>query len=1169
MSQIVRQNNLFAAEEWRTVYRSFSQADFTAYDYDSIRSTMLNYISVNYPEDFNDYIQSSEFIAIIDLLAYLGQSIAFRTDLNSRENFLDTAERRDSIIRLAKLINYRIKRNVPARGILKLTKISTTEPIEDSNGNNLSNLTINWNDPTNADWYDQWLTIANSLFVSTNQFGNPSSKGIVGGINTEIYNVNSQTDTSVVKPFSAKVDGINTKIEVVKSQINTDGYLEERSPDQTDAFTMIYRNDNQGFGSTDTGFFVYFKEGEMEYEDQFFSTPLPNRTVSINKSNVNDLDVWVQKVNASGVPLEKWKKIPSLFGQNAIYNSLALAERNVFNVQSENNDKVKILFADGNFGTAPKGNFRFWYRRSSGKGQILRANRIQNQEINVTYLNKAGQEYVATLSLTLTYTVNNSSDTETNTNIKNNASVAFYTQDRMVNAEDYAIFPLTQSQTIQKIKTINRTHIGHSRYLDTNDPTGTVKSLNVFGEDGILYKNPNFNLDTEDITGIVSDSSSYTYIVDNVLESLLKKSQLKNFYFDTYKTAVETNYTNLGNSDKQFEMDLISVNQVAWQPYPVSGASNNGFFYIGNAPILVTGKPNTAQLITVFNNPYSGNDKLAFIRPGAKLEFVDSYINPTVIKWSTVVSITNDGSILNSETSGSITLDESITAGLKVRTILPAFRTALSLNEKTSIQAKMESGLDFGIGYHFRDPSLNENNWYVINEDFIDASSDFSVQYHDTFGGYNSLGQDASWLLRASYVPASSTGASAKYVFTIRGLEYVFESAEEVRFYYVDKYKNISTQTGQAIKDTIKILDINKDNTILSNPSSTTQLTNPVTFELVEEFVEQDGYIDTKKVKIANLDSDNDGMPDNPLGHERLLDDSYYVFFNSYTDYDNYTYYKINHDVSVVSVLTGTGLEFLTTDEQFYFNNTKLTNGTANSYTKRYGVNGDTIYKAYIGRTANTNEPFYFQHKHSAPRSQRVDPSVSNIIEMIILQTAYYIDVQNWFKAGKTLSELPLQPTSTELKSSLLELEKYKTIGDQIVYSPAKFKLLFGSTANVANQASFRIVKIPGATFTDNQIKTSVINAINNYFAIGNWDFGDTFFFTELATYIHNQLSSQISSVVIVPRDSESKFGNLFQVRAEPNELFFSTASVNDVEIITGLTGNSLNPSYTGVGSGS
>ena len=167
---------------------------------------------------------------------------AFRTDLNSRENFLDTADRRDSIIRLAKLINYRSKRNVPARGILKITKVQTTEPIEDSNGNELSNTSITWNDPTNADWYDQWLTICNSMFNSTNQFGNPTSKKTVGNVPTEIYNVNSQTDTSVVKPFSVDIDGQNTKLEVVKAKFNNDNFIEEKDPDQTDAFTILYCN---------------------------------------------------------------------------------------------------------------------------------------------------------------------------------------------------------------------------------------------------------------------------------------------------------------------------------------------------------------------------------------------------------------------------------------------------------------------------------------------------------------------------------------------------------------------------------------------------------------------------------------------------------------------------------------------------------------------------------------------------------------------------------------------------------------------------------------------------------------------------------------------------------------------------------------------------------------
>ena len=102
------------------------------------------------------------------------------------------------------------------------------------------------------------------------------------------------------------------------------------------------------------------------------------------------------------------------------------------------------------------------------------------------------------------------------------------------------------------------------------------------------------------------------------------------------------------------------------------------------------------------------------------------------------------------------------------------------------------------------------------------------------------------------------------------------------------------------------------------------------------------------------------------------------------------------------------------------------------------------------------------------------------------------------------------------------------------------------------------MVKIPGATFTDNQIKTEVINAINEYFDVSNWNFGDTFYFTELSAYVHAQLSSQISSVVIVPKDSESSFGNLFQIKADSNELFFSTAAVSDVEIVTSLTGANL-----------
>ena len=103
MSSTDRQNRLLVAEDWKRIYQSYRNADFKSYDFDNLRRTMINYLRQNYPEDFNDYIESSEYLALIDMIAFLGQNIAFRTDLNARENFLELAERREFIIVLRKL----------------------------------------------------------------------------------------------------------------------------------------------------------------------------------------------------------------------------------------------------------------------------------------------------------------------------------------------------------------------------------------------------------------------------------------------------------------------------------------------------------------------------------------------------------------------------------------------------------------------------------------------------------------------------------------------------------------------------------------------------------------------------------------------------------------------------------------------------------------------------------------------------------------------------------------------------------------------------------------------------------------------------------------------------------------------------------------------------------
>ena len=105
MSSTDRLNRLLLAEDWKRVYQSYKNAEFQSYDFDTLRRTMIQYLRDNYPEDFNDYIESSEYLALIDLIAFLGQNISFRIDLNARENFLELADRRDSVLRLARLIS--------------------------------------------------------------------------------------------------------------------------------------------------------------------------------------------------------------------------------------------------------------------------------------------------------------------------------------------------------------------------------------------------------------------------------------------------------------------------------------------------------------------------------------------------------------------------------------------------------------------------------------------------------------------------------------------------------------------------------------------------------------------------------------------------------------------------------------------------------------------------------------------------------------------------------------------------------------------------------------------------------------------------------------------------------------------------------------------------------
>ena len=78
MANTTRQSNLLVNQDWTKIYESFKNADFQSYDFQTLRKAMIDYLRSYYPEDFNDYTESSEYIALIDLIAFLGQNLAFK-----------------------------------------------------------------------------------------------------------------------------------------------------------------------------------------------------------------------------------------------------------------------------------------------------------------------------------------------------------------------------------------------------------------------------------------------------------------------------------------------------------------------------------------------------------------------------------------------------------------------------------------------------------------------------------------------------------------------------------------------------------------------------------------------------------------------------------------------------------------------------------------------------------------------------------------------------------------------------------------------------------------------------------------------------------------------------------------------------------------------------------
>ncbi len=1210
MASTSRQARLFGVQDWTKLYEAYSSADLQSYDYESLRKNFIDYLTRNYPETFNDYIESSEFVALLDVIAYMGQALAFRGDLNARENFLDTAERRDSVVKLANLVGYTPKRNKAAEGVIKVTSVKTTENITDSNGYNLSNTPILWNDPGNANWQDQFNTIINAALLTSQRIGKPGNSQTISDVKTDEYTINIPATRLPIVTFQTTINGASTSFELVSATSLNSTKLYEVPPSPKGQFNVLYRNDKLGYGSANTGFFFYFKQGSLQQLDFSFAEKIQNNIQDINVQGINDNDVWLWSLSSANTTDTLWTEVPSVYATASVNGSKT---RTIYSITSRANDQITFVFGDGVFSDIPVGSYRTLVRSSNALQYTINPAEMNGISATIDYISRSGKTETLTVTLSLQTPNSTALTRESLANIKERAPARYYTQNRMVNGEDYTNFPYTLYNSIIKSKAVNRTSIGVARNLDLLDPTGKYSSTNVFAADGALT----FDNQPYQTTFSASNVFYASEFVNTTLANLLSQTAALQYYH-TYYQAVDT-----------------SLTDYKWHLTAIDGSKVNGFFFTQQT-VSSTGTqyeevPQSTGSFSSSETKYLTKGALVKFVPVDSTKFFDESNRITSRDtgkkyiWVAVENVVGDGynyGIGNlSEGVGPITLSGYVPRNTKIAKIIPQFSTNVDQSVRTEAIQNIRLQKDFVLQFDHR-KLVTDVRWSLKEVPAYTATPVY-----------------ADYLVKFTYNASDNA-----YVVSIRNVDYYFSSVSEVRFLFNNANKVFDPKTGKVLTDTVTIKEATRDvplyvvgqpiqsdgfsddfrvsvsainqtslynedpdvfvelvktrtNTTITNPtitsatsvfSSVVTQTNGTTITEVlppATVVYESAYIKT-------LAQANDNVYEYATGSVFFAEDALTVTLSATHEVGS-TAYNVTA-TSLIAHLLSEGLTVEisgagTSATTAAYNGKFTIVSIVDAYTFTYAttsveqldsVSGAKVnnrfyqsaelpatYPAVLYLTDVTSnykvEPglggLHFQYRHNSGQTTRIDPATTNIIDLYLVTQAYYTNYSNWVTDTTGSITKPDEPTLTELQLAYNGLNEYKMLSDSVVLNSVTFKPLFGSKADPALQATIKVVKGSSTTASDTQIRSSVLAAMNKYFDIANWNFGDTFYFSELSAYLHSELGGLISSTILVPADPSKKFGDMYEIKSAPYEIFVNAATTNDIVVITSLNASNMN----------
>ena len=1088
------------AESWSTVYKAYQNINFSAYDYDSVKRSLLDYVKTYHPENFNDYIENSELVALIEVFAYISQQLAYRQDMNAHENFITLATRKQSVLQLAKYISYNAGRNLAPRGLVKVTSVQTTEEVYDSKGNNLANKRVTWNDTNNANWKEQFFIIAN--LIMDQRYGSvaPTDRVQFDDVVFELYRLKNRPLQNGVLSYSATSSGQTFPMELVPAALNEDGPFERR-PSKNTPFSMLYGADGLGDSSDTTGFFMFTKQGTLNKITRTFDGITPNQTIKIGVNNINDTDVWVNNIDPdTGLtytdavidplgrrlnPLGEWIQVDAANVENVIYNTNL--NRNKYELETLESDDVRVIFGDGEFADVPSGSFDIWYRVSTAGENVILQNSVVNQTSALTYLDNQQKLQNFTFTFSLVSSLTNGATSEDIERIRRFAPSIYYTQDRMVNGRDYNNYML-QNQSIAKLRAINRTFAGESKYLAWHDPSEYYEDVKIFGDDMTVYY-------TSSVRHAELTNSAPLYFIRSTVQPILVTVGLYIAHALKYLPTPlrEFNATELGTLDVNSDNTILGEMQKGL-------LDNAGTFsvFLCYRPVYSGSNPAPALYRwKAFNDRDEEQEPsikeeasftLTYFRSEDKWR-VDYHHAEQIVRSPTTQFWFNNGDdktivedTLNSE------LDEILLLKANIDTAGKIFTRNVPINV-------------VGSAYKTIPSMAGQQDPYALSVMSPDADNDGvpdDLTYNEVLAEqFDVINSTAATTINIPFPANTFVDVVAGYdqlVMVINGKRFVSKwSPEFINGHSQSLYKFIELTGPGPIDDRPEaeasdaVTGIRLDLTPVAGPT--------------EGHAEYNQFIARRPLNM------------------RIYKRNYAYFYKNAPTDDEWIPATANNLPSLkASWLDPTNRMIVS---------------------QAYGMNA-----------------LNFAWFHRTPRYHIVDPSVTNIVDIFVVTRGYYNQLRSWLRGD--IEDRPIAPTAMELRTTFAQSLEARMMSDAVVVHPGAFKVLFGGKAIPQLQAVFKVIRSSYAVSTANEMKVKMVEIIRNFFSVDNWEFGETFYFSELSAAIHAGLVGEIDSVVLVPQGTDSLFGDLFELQPQEDELFIPDVTVDNIEIVEHLSARTL-----------